>query len=237
MNSKITVQAILLVLLSSLFMSCGAGRKLVDDIHLHKNLQVWQAPELDVTQIRKIAILPFTSHKTAAEEEGSKVPCSFCGLPVQEHKDFSRAGERLAEYLYEEMKRSGPYEIVPLEEVFSDPSLQEEGRDIRFLMEFGVRSGVDAVVVGEVLRIKEREGTDYSVKSPASVAFRLKMVRVRDGMELYRASYDETQRPLSEEPQRLFKWSKVRFHWQTAEQLVRSGIREVAESFPGVTKN
>jgi hypothetical protein len=237
MNSKITVQAILLVLLSSLFLSCGTGRKLVDDIHLHKNLQVWQAPALDVTQIRKIAILPFVSHKAVVKEERSEVPCSFCGHPVREHKDYSRAGERLAEYLYEDMKKSGSYEIVPLEEVFSDPSLQEEARDIRFFMEFGERLGADAVVVGEILRIEEREGTNYSVKSPASVAFRLKMVRVRDGMELYRASYDETQKPLSEEPQRLFKWSKVRFYWQTAEQLVRSGMREVAESFPGMIKN
>ncbi len=228
---------VLPILLASLFLSCGTGKKLVKDIHLHKNLQVWQAPELNVTQIRRIAILPFVSHKAVVEEEESEVLCSFCGLPVQEHKDFSRAGERLAEYLYEEMKGSAPYEIVPLEKVFSYPSLQEEARDIRFFMEFGERLGVDTVVVGEVLRIKEREGTDYSVKNPASVAFRLKMVRVRDGMELYRASYDETQKPLSEEPQRLFKWSKVRFHWQTAEQLVRSGMREVAESFPGVIKN
>ena len=151
------------------------------------------------------------------------------------------AAERLAEYLYQEMaKRTLTYELVPLEEVFSALSLQEKKvkplSDVRFAMDFGRKLGVDAVVIGEVLRIRERQGENYSVLEPASVSFKMKMIRVVDGVALYKGLFDETQKPLSEEPERLFRWSKIRFRWQTAEELSRAGMQEAARSFPGVEK-
>lgn len=227
----------LLVVLSTLLLSCGTGKQVMKDIRIRKNLEVRKAPASQKTPLKRIAVLPFVSPRFQAEEGAPDVVCSFCGRPLQEHKDFSRAGERLAEYLYDGIRERSTYEIVPLEEVFSNLSFQEESpdpfTDVHFLMEFGKQLGVDALVVGEIIRIKEREGGDYSVLAPASVAFRVKMVRVKDGVELYRVLFDETQKPLSEEPQRLFHWSKIRFRWQTADQLSRAGMRQVAESFPG----
>jgi len=125
-----------------------------------------------------------------------------------------------------------------LDQAFSIFHLQKGAKDIyndiQLIMELGKKLGVDAVVVGEVLRIHERVGGNYSIVSPASVAFRLKMIQVQDGMEFYKVLYDETQKPLSEEPQRLFHWSKIRFRWLTADQLTRAGIHESVMTFPGV---
>ncbi len=231
-------RTVFLLILSMVFLSCGAGKGIVEDVHLQRNLQVWYAPDFQKIQIKQVAILPFVTPEVRQEDKGSDVICSFCGHPMHEHKDFSIEGGLLAEYLYEDLKKSASYEIVPLEQAFSIFNLQRGGRDlysdIQLIMELGKKLGVDAVVVGEVLRIRERVGGNYSVISPASVAFRLKMIRVQDGMEFCKVLYDETQKPWSEEPQRLFHWSKIRFRWLTADQLARAGIHEVVMIFPGV---
>lgn len=124
-----------------------------------------------------------------------------------------------------------------MEKVFSRFQL-EHGRhdffgDVDFILGLGRGLGVDAVVAGEILRISEREGGDYSVVDPSSVSFRITMFRVKDGSELYRAVYDETQRPLSEQPERLLKPSRLRFRWLTADELAKAGMLEVAATFPG----
>jgi hypothetical protein len=234
-------QAIFYAILLSGVLSCGSGRGIMKDIHLHKNLEVWRSPDLEKIEIKRIAILPFVSPRhEAGKEIPDEILCSFCGHPIVEHKDFSEAGERLAVYLYEEIHQRAAYETVPLEQVIVTLNLEQETRDpytdIGFLKKIGSQLGVDSVVVGEVLEIKERVGANYSVVTPASVSFRIKMIRVMDGMEYYRASFYETQKPLSEEPQRLFNWSKIRLRWQTAEQLSRAGMRDVAASFPGIQK-
>jgi hypothetical protein len=222
--------------IAALFLySCSMGRGEVRNIRLHKNMSVWKSPETDKAPIQRVVILPFATHALKPVHTGPEAICSFCSMPFHEHRDFSAAGERLAEYLYNDMEQSAPFEMVPLGDVFGTFSLQNEKEDsltsIPFLQTFGAKFGADAVVAGEVLRIRERQGTNYSVVAPASVAFRLKVIRVRDGVELYRISFDETQKPLSEEPERLFRWSRVRLRWQTADQLARAGVGEVAAVF------
>jgi hypothetical protein len=234
-------QTIFCMALLSGLLSCGTGKEIVREIHFQKNLEVWRSPDMKKVEIKRVAILPFVSSSAkASEEHAEDTVCSFCGHPIQEHKDFSKAGERLASYLYEEIHQKVAYETIPLEQVFVTLNLeqgtQDPYSDVVFLKKIGNQLGVDSVVVGEVIEIKERVGGNYSVVTPASVTFRIKMIRVIDGMEFYRASFHETQKPLSEEPERLFKWSKVRLRWQTADQLSRAGMRDVAASFPGFMK-
>lgn len=231
-------RAVLMLTLSMVFLSCATGRGIMEDARLQKDLQPWYSPDIRKIRIERVAILPWDTPEVGQADKGLDLVCSFCGHPISEHKDFSREGGLLAEYLYEDLKKSAPYEIVPLEQAYSMFNFQDKSggifNDIPFIMEMGNKLGVDAVVVGEVLRIHERAGGDYSIISPASVAFHLKMVRVQDGMEFYKVLYDETQKPLSEEPQRLFHWSRIRFRWLTADQLARAGIHEVSMTFPGV---
>lgn len=240
-GSPLFCQLFFLLFVCCIVSSCRAGKEVVKEIKFQKNLEVWVIPDFEKAGIKRLAILPFESPVFSSVKIDVEGTCSFCGHPLEEHKDFSMAAERLAEYLYQEMaKRTLTYELVPLEEVFSALSLQEKKvkpfSDVRFAMDFGRKLGVDAVVIGEVLRIRERQGENYSVLEPASVSFKMKMIRVVDGVALYKGLFDETQKPLSEEPERLFRWSKIRFRWQTAEELSRAGMQEAARSFPGVEK-
>jgi hypothetical protein len=226
------------LLLTGTLSACRTGKELVKDINLKRNFKAWESPDLAKTQIRRVAILPFISHDLGhPAPEGEGVVCSFCGRPVSEHKDFSKAGERLALYLYEALLPISSYKLIPMEKVVSTLNVEGRPRDtltkISALKEIGKELDVDALVTGEILRISERVGGNYSVITPASVSFRIVMIRVADGKELYRVLYDETQRPLSEEPELLFKPSKIRFRWQTADQLAHAGMREVAAVFPG----
>jgi|GEM_PF-2030094 len=227
------------ILLLLLIPSCRTGRELVKDMKLPQYAQVWRSVELEKTKIDSIAILPMTVPPVGKEDrESGDLLCSFCGKPVAEHHDFSKAGERISSYLDAALRKAAPYEIVPPEKVYSTLKIEEVSperyKDMIFLKGLGRELGVDALVVGEILKIHEREGENYSVVNPATIAFRLTMVRVEDGRELFKVNYEETQRSLNEEPQRLFHPSRIRFRWQTAEELTRAAIEEVAKTFPGV---
>lgn len=227
------------VILSLLLPSCRTGRELVEDMKLPRYAQVWRSVELGKTKIDSIAILPMTSLPIGkADRKGGDTLCSFCGRPVAEHHDFSKAGERISSYLDEALSKVAPYKIVPQAKVYSmltiDQVSPDRYEDMAFLKGLGRELGVDALVFGEILKIHEREGGNYSVVTPATISFRLTLVRVKDGRELFKVLYDETQRSLNEEPARLFHPFKIRFRWQTAEQLTRAAIQEVVKTFPGV---
>jgi len=226
------------VLFLFLIPSCRTGRELVREMKLTPYVRVWRSIELEKTKINRIAILPMTSLPVRkGGREGGDLLCSFCGNPVVEHHDFSKAGERISSYLSEALRKVAAYEIVPPGKVYATLTIEQvspEGYDAAFLKGLGKRFGVDALVVGEILKIHEREGENYSVVTPATISFRLTMVRVEDGRELFKVFYDETQRSLNEEPQRLFHPSRIRFRWQTAEELARAAIQEIVKTFPGV---
>ncbi len=230
------IHVILICLLAGFLGACatGPGR---DDMGLHKTLEVWTARDLDPKSLAAVAVLPFETPPPPKHVEDHALLCSFCGHPVTEHKDFSMAGDRLAINLYEALQRIVPYELIPPEKTLAELQLahrRDHFSDRAFLREFGRKLGADALVVSEILRVRERQGETYSVTEPASVSFRVTLIRASDGAELYRAVFDETQRPISEEPERLLRPGTLRFRWLTAEQLARTGIDRVARAFPGV---
>ncbi len=232
----LTAQILTLCLFAQFVGACGTAPKR-GDMGLHKTLQVWTARDLDPKGIGRVAVLPFESPAPQKVVEDSALLCSFCGHPVREHKDFSMAGDRLAAYIHEALQRIAPYDLIPQEKTLSELQLMHQRNhfsDRTFLRDFGRKLGADAFVIGEILRVRERQGETYSVVEPASVSFRVTLIRAGDGAELYRAVFDETQKPISEEPERLLRPGTLRFRWLTAEQLARTGIDRVARAFPGV---
>ncbi len=235
-SQRLMINGILLCLVAGFLGACGAGPRR-GDMRLRKSLEVWTARDLDPKRIGVVAVLPFESPPPTKSAQDSALLCSFCGHSVPEHKDFSMAGERLAIYLYEALQKIAPYELIAQEKTLSELQLAHRGdhlSDRAFLRDFGRKLGADAMVVGEILRVRERQGETYSVVEPASVSFRVAIIRASDGAELYRAIFDETQKPISEEPERLLRPGTLRFRWFTADQLARTGIERVARAFPGV---
>ncbi|HEX9454131.1 MAG TPA: hypothetical protein VGA27_07220, partial [Candidatus Binatia bacterium] len=69
-------------------------------------------------------------------------------------------------------------------------------------------------------------GDEWGVKSPASVAFVLDLIDVRRGDVIWSASFDETQRSLSEN---IFAFADITqrgVRWLSAEQLTQEGVKK-----------
>lgn len=93
---------------------------------------------------------------------------------------------------------------------------------------------LDAVVTGVITRYHDREGNALVVDQPASVAYEAYLISVRDGEILWRAQFDETQKPLLDNlllAGRFFKGGAV---WQTHDTLTRIGLERVMKTFPGI---
>lgn len=103
---------------------------------------------------------------------------------------------------------------------------------LAMVREIGRALGADGVLTGRIYRWQEREGTDYAVSRPASVAFNLLLVRPEDGAILWRGRFDKTQQSLSEN---LFDMSTFLHgggRWMTARKLALMGLDETMARMP-----
>jgi hypothetical protein len=95
---------------------------------------------------------------------------------------------------------------------------------------------LDAVLTGVIIRYDNRQGSALLVDQPASVAYEAYLISARDGEILWRARFDETQRPLLDNlllAPRFFKGGGV---WQTNDTLARIGLERVVKTFPGIAE-
>ena len=102
----------------------------------------------------------------------------------------------------------------------------------KVLQEVGRSFDADAVVVGYLYRWNERDGSDYGVNSPASVAFDLHLMRSIDGVVIWRARFDKTQRSLSENLLDLKTFLSGGGRWMTVRELAFLGLRDLLAEMP-----
>ena len=95
----------------------------------------------------------------------------------------------------------------------------------------GKQFGADALLIGEVLRFREREGSAMGSRRGASVAFTV-TVYAAGGGRLWTAGFDQTQHPLSENVLTARRYPGGGTRWLTAEEMVRWGAESVAAAFP-----
>ena len=84
----------------------------------------------------------------------------------------------------------------------------------------------DAVLICTLHRYAEREGTEYSVIKPASVAFDLKLVMAQNGKTLWSGAYNETQQHMLTNIFKFFEKAKRGFKWITAQALAKEGLHQ-----------
>ena len=125
------------------------------------------------------------------------------------------------------------YELVPpgqAKGVYSsiiDSDATVKKKVIEMLQEVGRNFGGDAVLVGNIYRWRERDGTNWGVKSPASVAFDLHLLRSRDGSILWSAKFDKTQKGLTENLFDLDTFLASKGRWMTADTLAGVGLKKM----------
>ncbi|KIX13414.1 hypothetical protein [Dethiosulfatarculus sandiegensis] len=90
----------------------------------------------------------------------------------------------------------------------------------------------DAALVGHLYRFSPRVGGELSAEKPASVAFDLTLVRIKDGQIIWKNSFDETQKSLTENIFNLGEYLDRGIRWYTAEELAGYGMDTLLTRFP-----
>jgi hypothetical protein len=186
--------------------------------------------------IKTLLVLPF---QNVAQNQGENVIIQdrLSGNVFTTGTVSPEAEKVMAESVTALLKRRKDLTLLP--ESLADGAVstilsREKGEipEREFIAKIGASVGADAVLVGKIYRFRERDGTGFSVNSPASVAFELDLVQVSDSRLVWTGTFDETQQSLFEN---LFQWNtfwKRKAQWITAEQLAREGLDKNFETFP-----
>lgn len=144
--------------------------------------------------------------------------------------------DKLTESLFNKLLVSGEYDLLSPGQargVFS--SLISSGSllsDVEIAQKIGQAFSAKTVLIGYTYRWKEREGTDYAVNHPASVAFDLYLIRSQDGRVLWKGKFDKTQHSLSENLYDMKTFLKSKGKWMVAEELADHGLESLLATFP-----
>ena len=96
----------------------------------------------------------------------------------------------------------------------------------------GQKLNCDGVLLTTVRRYTQREGTEYSAESPASVDFFMVLRDSSNGNVLWSADFREKQQSFLSN---IFSFSKAKsrgFKWITVEELMEQGIKERLDECP-----
>lgn len=94
----------------------------------------------------------------------------------------------------------------------------------------------DAVLLCTLQRFTEREGSEYSIVNPASVAFDYKLVHAETGQTICSGTFNETQQPLLSDMFQFFKKAQRGVKWLSAEELARDGFQQKIADCPYLKK-
>ncbi len=184
--------------------------------------------------MEKLLILPVRD-MSAVYGAGESVRCPVCGSVVMTGEVAEGATEFLGDSLYTALKSKGDFELVPpgqAQGVLSNLLYGDTGTlsERALLVETGRALNADAVLAGYIFRFRERIGTRYAVKSPASVAFDIHLIRVADGRVLWSGQFNETQKSLSEDLLHLETFLKRKARWITAPEMAQAGLEHILQS-------
>lgn len=180
-----------------------------------KYISINQADHINELPINRIAIVPIAADHTSSYEtvEGATV---------------------LTRLLLKKLDRF--YYLIPEEKVEALLSKTHSLRAQQIAILLGRELEVDAVLMGLVNYYQSRKGNDYSVSQPASVAFELHLTDGKRGKILWSASFDKTQKPLSEDLSNFSSFLRSEWRWLTAEELMEVGVDQIIDKFPGMHK-
>ncbi len=115
-------------------------------------------------------------------------------------------------------------------------SLAESGRPFYLAREAGKQLNYDAILISSVERYQARDGSEYAVINPASVAFSLRLLAVESGQIIWSADFDQTQQPLFENILKS-RSTGSGFHWLTAAELTSAGLTKKLNNSPYLKRN
>lgn len=97
---------------------------------------------------------------------------------------------------------------------------------LRYWQEVGQCTGMDYLLIPQVLEWKEREGGEWGVTEPGMIVLKLTMLDIQNRQVVRRFQYDERQRSLSEDIFQAGRFFRRGGKWLPTKELVRDGLRE-----------
>ncbi len=136
--------------------------------------------------------------------------------------------------LLSQLAKTRTYDLIPPNQVrgaFSRVISNEkyDVDDISVIKKIGKSFNAPVVLVGYLYRWQEREGTEYSAKRPASIAFDLNLIQSETGDIIWKGSFDKTQQSLMENLLDFSFFFKSKGKWLTVRQLAELGLSETIE--------
>jgi len=176
---------------------------------------------LTAEALRKVAVVPFYPQAASSAAGSSGPGTSWADAAL------------VSNFLSDALAANGVPVVAPndVELAFTAsgtpvPRLDPETTAVRCSRDFGAT----AVVLGRLLRYREREGSAAGSTRPASVAFEVTVYEAPTARRLWTGRFDETQHAITDAILRARQYPGGGTRWLSAAEFARWGADEVAKS-------
>ncbi|MBW2268777.1 MAG: hypothetical protein JRH16_09375 [Deltaproteobacteria bacterium] len=171
--------------------------------------------------LNKLAVMPFAARAGVVRDS------ALIGVTDEQAADL------VARFAAEALHAEG-LSVVPASDmaaVFANQGRAVPRRDAKRAAEVaGVEFGATSVLMGQLVRWRERRGEALGAEHPASVAFQMTLHEVPTGRRLWTSRFDHTQRTLTADPLVARKYPGRGTRFLTGAQLARWGMRDAVTS-------
>ncbi|HEB73032.1 MAG TPA: hypothetical protein ENI77_10480 [Nitrospirae bacterium] len=183
----------------------------------------------DLSQIKSLAVIDFVEgHRSNAPR--AVYSCDITGFNFVHGAVSSGSGELVANQFRFELSKRG-VKVASRESVMSvikqaDPDVTSE-YGVQLGLFVGEKLGVDAVVMGSVMRFEELVGAKLSADKPASVSFSFAVIDVRAKKIVWKSKFEKTQASLFSNILDYKTFFKGGMTWQKAHKLSSIGVKNI----------
>ncbi len=184
----------------------------------------------------EVAVMPFVKGREP-QDPGRSLTCPFGRLCYEQDELKGDADRVLTEMVRQKLVRRLEHRVVQagvVKDAYNAGRFASaaDKTPLDAALALGKKLDVDYVLVGNVWRFDERVGKPYGVEEPASVAFSLHLVDIKNQRVVWRKMFNETQQSLSENLLKAREFFKRGAKWLTAEKLAEYGVEDMMKSFP-----
>ena len=180
--------------------------------------------------IYNLMVIPF---KNMSAEDSGTAACPLSGMIFMTEKVSEKSVNFMTNRLMTLIKKHTEFNVIPVE--FSPDIISHDminTSEQKRIINLGEDYNADAVLAGYIYRFRERNGSRFSVETPASVAFIFHIISVSGQRIVWTGKFDETQQSLFENLLQIKTFIKRKASWITAEQMADDALTDLIEALP-----